>query len=443
MVFKKGDPAILDNYRPICLTIVVYPIYASMVKQRLLDAGLDGRLWASQFGFRGGRSTEDAVYVARRKIEMALAARGGCISLLALDWSKAFDSINVASLLDALRRAGFSAKLLQVIGGLMHDRQFFVEDGGSQSDMRPQRSGISQGCTLSPLLFITVMSIMMWDAVSLLSPAARAAHDCHELADLAYADDTLLMGASSNFVQEFLAAVAEAGRLYGLKLHPDKFQLLQLQVTHPIAAEGGIPIASSPSMAYLGANISADGRIGAELCTRIAMAKHDFDTLQHVWRHSCVTRSQKLSYYCCFVESKLLQCLATACFVKADLRRIDGFQCRCLRKILKIPPSFESRISNQEVRRQANVPPLSTTLLERQLLLLGRVLMADSDSPLKTASFISGTWQQATDRSVRRVGRPRKEWVPAVLGEARARIGNDACLATALQSKPCWKQAIR
>ena len=196
-------------------------------------------------------------------------------------------------------------------------------------------------------------------------------------------------------------------------------------------------------MAYLGANISADGRIGAELCRRIGMAKRDFDTLQHVWRHSCVTRSQKLSYYCCFVESKLLQCLATACFVKADLRRIDGFQCRCLRKILKIPPSFESRISNQEVRRQANVPPLSTTLLERQLLLLGRVLMADSDSPLKTASFISGTWQPATDRFVRRVGRPRKEWVPAVLGEARARIGNDACLATALQSKPCWKQAIR
>ena len=89
------------------------------------------------------------------------------------------------------------------------------------------------------------------------------------------------------------------------------------------------------------------------------------------------------------------------------------------------------------------MPPLSTTLLERQLLLLGRVLMADSDSPLKTASFISGTWQPATDRFVRRVGRPRKEWVPAVLGEARARIGNDACLVTALQSKPFWKQAIR
>ena len=56
MIFKKGDPAICDNYRPICLTMVAYRIYASMIKQILLDAGLDARLWKSQFLFRTGRS---------------------------------------------------------------------------------------------------------------------------------------------------------------------------------------------------------------------------------------------------------------------------------------------------------------------------------------------------------------------------------------------------
>ena len=104
---------------------------------------------------------------------------------------------------------------------------------------------------------------------------------------------------------------------------------------------------------------------------------------------------------------------------------------------------FESRVSNEEVRRRANVAPLSAKLLERQLLLLGRVLAADPENPLNTASFIPGTWRPATERFVRRVGRPRKEWVPSVLGEAHTRIGNDACLARALQSKLCWKQALR
>ena len=142
-----------------------------------------------------------------------------------------------------------------------------------------------------------------------------------------------------------------------------------------------------------------------------------------------------------FVESKLLYSLSTACFLKADLRRLDGFQSRCLRKILGILPSFQSRVSNVEVRRQAGVPPISASLLDRQLLLLGRILSAEQSSPLHSVSFIPGTWEPATNMYVRRVGRPRKEWVPAVLGEARARIGNDACLADALQSKAVWKAA--
>ena len=68
MIFKKGDLALMGNYRPICLTSVAYRLFASMVKQCLIDAGLDDRLWKSQFGFRKKRCTEDAIYIARRKI---------------------------------------------------------------------------------------------------------------------------------------------------------------------------------------------------------------------------------------------------------------------------------------------------------------------------------------------------------------------------------------
>ena len=88
-------PAVSGNYRPICLTMVAYRIYASMIRQRLLDVGMDGRLWESQFGFQKHRSTEDAIYLARRHMELACARRSGQTSLLALDWAKAFDSVHV------------------------------------------------------------------------------------------------------------------------------------------------------------------------------------------------------------------------------------------------------------------------------------------------------------------------------------------------------------
>ena len=106
LIYKKGDPASCDNYRPICLLTVAYKLFAWMLKNRMLQSGIDSALWASQFGFRENCSTEDAIFVARRRIELARAQRNGKVSMLALDWRKAFDSLRVESLIDALRRFG-------------------------------------------------------------------------------------------------------------------------------------------------------------------------------------------------------------------------------------------------------------------------------------------------------------------------------------------------
>ena len=100
-----------------------------MLKQRLLDSGADAKLWFSQFGFRRSRSTLDAVFVARRRIEVAMANWGGRLSLLALDWRKAFDSVNVDALIFALRRFGIPPKLLRVISHSHAERFFVVRDG--------------------------------------------------------------------------------------------------------------------------------------------------------------------------------------------------------------------------------------------------------------------------------------------------------------------------
>ena len=81
----------------------------------------------------------------------------------------------------------------------MSNREFNIEEFGVESKRQSQKFGVSQGCTLSPWFFLIVMSVLMHDAVSSLSPAAREAYHKGDLADLAYADDTLLMGASPNF----------------------------------------------------------------------------------------------------------------------------------------------------------------------------------------------------------------------------------------------------
>ena len=131
----------------------------------MLKSGAEARLTKSQFGFRSGRGTNDAVYVARRHLELAWAHRGGSVAMLALDWSKAFDSINTECLLIALQRFGLPQKLVDLIAGLYSNRRFQVRDGMQLSSERNQRSGISQGCPLSPFIFVMVVSVLLEDAI--------------------------------------------------------------------------------------------------------------------------------------------------------------------------------------------------------------------------------------------------------------------------------------
>ena len=60
----------------------------------------------SQFGFRKGRGTSNALFVARRVNDATLDDRDGVLYMVSLDWSKAFDRIKHGALIQALARFG-------------------------------------------------------------------------------------------------------------------------------------------------------------------------------------------------------------------------------------------------------------------------------------------------------------------------------------------------
>lgn len=273
---KKGRVDLCENYRPISLLNIGYKVFASLVRSRLVESGAEGRLSRTQFGFRGGYGTADALFVVRRKIEEAWALKHGRVVMLALDWQRAFDAINPAAMLTALRRFGLPEHLLNVISAIYRDRRFHVNDCGNQSSTRRQQSGISQGCPLSPFLFVMLMSVLMSDAKTKLDPQDSDLLERGILAELLYADDTLLMGVNAASVERFMKAVSEAGEAYGLSLHWGKLQLLQVRCQESVHRPDGDKIDPKDSMTYLGATVADDGRIGRELARRLGMASSDF-----------------------------------------------------------------------------------------------------------------------------------------------------------------------
>ena len=64
-MYKKANPDLPENYRPIVLLQSIYKIYARLVQNRLAEA-IDERIWSTQFGFRRNRSTSQPISILRR-----------------------------------------------------------------------------------------------------------------------------------------------------------------------------------------------------------------------------------------------------------------------------------------------------------------------------------------------------------------------------------------
>ena len=444
LIYKKGDPADCNNYRPICLLQAAYKLFAMILLQRLLSAGADSRIWPSQFGFRPQRGTEDALHCARRAVELAWSQRGGAIHMLALDWRKAFDSISPIAMLQALRRFGLPEPFIEMVASIYSDRRFQVNDCGTASEPRSQHSGICQGCPLSPFLFIIVMTVLMENARAQLSPAARQAVAEHQLYDIRYADDTLILGTGVADVEELASAIEKAGAEFGMTLHWGKTQAMAVCAESGLKDPSGNLVDDTGSLVYLGGLLTADGRADSEVSRRIWAATGDFRALQKMWGHAGISQRRKIHLFHALVASKLQYALSTMWLVTAQQRRIDGFYARCLRRILRIPASYISRVSNKSVFQQAGVISMSEQVLRRQLVLIRKVARSSEGSALRQDVFVGSPLITQVGRYVRRIGRPRQEWSTEVLKAGARKFGSQASFEAALvHTDAVWKEELR
>ena len=192
-----------------------YKVLAALLLDRLIKGGADDRIQDFQFGLRPGKGT--ALFRTRRIIEATLDDADGSRHIVLLDWSKAFDRIAHEPLLAALRRFGVPPPMLSMISGIYRHRTFSVRDGGQTSTRHEQAVGIAQGCPLSPFLFSILMTVILHDC-------RRNLPETSEVKELLYADDTLLMGAKVEEVQQYMDTIAVEGKKYGLLLNYDMIQ---------------------------------------------------------------------------------------------------------------------------------------------------------------------------------------------------------------------------
>ena len=224
-LYKPGKtPELYSSYRPIALLNITYKILAKMLQNRLREA-LDDRIIPFQFGYRKGRSTAEPIFIARRTQEIA-ERHGLPLYLLALDYSKAFDSIPHDKLVECLNRMGASGKMIALVASIYLSPKFRIKIPEGISDEHAQEIGIQQGCPLSPYLYIIATSCLMYDLIRDYKQLEHPPPQGSTYPALLFADDTLLLSDTAAQREELLAMVIVHSAQYNLQLNTAKCQLL-------------------------------------------------------------------------------------------------------------------------------------------------------------------------------------------------------------------------
>ena len=152
-IFKKDDPSLPKNYRPISITHTISKIFEKIIFEQLTEYFTSNSLLSDfQFGFRKGRSTSDALICLTEKLYKNLENKDSSVLLL-LDFTKAFDTIDHDILLTKLNKLGFEGLILQWFETYLKGRQQYIKLGDILSNTQQIKTGVPQGSILAPLLF--------------------------------------------------------------------------------------------------------------------------------------------------------------------------------------------------------------------------------------------------------------------------------------------------
>ena len=217
-VFKKGDRCKPENYRPISLTSHISKILEKILVKKIVEYLDSLNLFnAAQHGFRAGRSCLSQLLEHQMTI-IEMLEEGKDVDVVYLDLAKAFDKVDYGILIQKLKHIGISGVMLKWIHSFLNGRIQRVHIDEAFSNWAPVLSGVPQGSSLGPLLFLIHIRDINEDLLF-----TRAA---------SFADDTRIIGATQSEidwprVQEDLNSIYNWAEANNMAFNGNKFELLK------------------------------------------------------------------------------------------------------------------------------------------------------------------------------------------------------------------------
>jgi hypothetical protein len=254
---KKGNLEECKNYRGITLLSIPGKVFNRIILERMKET-VDTMLRDEQAGFRSNRSCTDQICTLRIIIEQSNEWNSP-LYISFVDYEKAFYSLNRELLWKIARHYGIPQKLVNLIKKTYEKTNCKIVHEGTLTDSFEVKTGVRQGCLLSPFLFLLAIDFVM----------KRSLHNTRngiqwglmqQLNDLDFADDLALVSHGRSQMEEKIDRLnAESSRL-GLQIHRGKTKTMRINAANsdPIHL-GNIELDDVDEFTYLGSIVDKKG----------------------------------------------------------------------------------------------------------------------------------------------------------------------------------------
>ena len=354
-IFKKADPLLKKNYRPVSILTSV-----SKVFEKLLEAQLQGFqdtiLHSGVSAFRSGYSCQSVLLQLTERIRSDLDNGLKC-GLVLMDLSKAFDCIPHHLLISKLHAYGMTTSAITLLSSYLTQRKQRIKLKGTFSDWTFISKGVPQGSVMGPMLF----NFFLNDIFLYLKDANF----------FNYADDNsvLVSNRDVNVIKDTLQKEASMAiewfKLNLMEVNPDKFQFILFGNSAHKKQEflelQNVKIQCETSVKLLGVTLDLKLSFNNHINNLAAKAGAQLSALTRIKRY--LDESSKLTMAKTFIFSHFKYCPVIWHFCgRNNSNKLEQIQKRALNIALK-----SSSSDYELLLRQASLTSLE---LERQKSIL-------------------------------------------------------------------------
>lgn len=399
LLYKKGDPKEIGNYRPISLLQTIYKLFTQLILKRISQT-LDFNQPREQAGFRAKFSTTDHMFTLTQIVEKFSEFKK-TIYIAFVDYAKAFDSILHDPLWHALKEQGVPKQYVEILKEI-YSKSKGVVKLERKGDPFVIKRGVRQGDPVSPKLFTALLEYtfrrLNWDSIGLNINGEQLNH-------LRFADDIVLLSESHEELQFMLSTLDEQSRACGLAMNPDKTCILTNGEQKDTLVQGKL-VNYVQNYVYLGQNIAMENWGIKEVERRVAKAWNKYWSLKDVFKSKLPLGLKKKAFDSVVLPTLLYGC-QTWPLTKTITNKLQVFQRSAERSMLGL--KLTDRVRALDIRHKTK--------------LIDAVEMACS-LKWRWAGHISrvtdGRWSERVlhwqVRDTRRGrGRPRRRWVDDIV----------------------------